>query len=134
MALELFEEGLLTAYKVVELISNKVFKDLYKGKFTDALANIIPNILIENFNEDYSGQGRDKEINEYVMNIGEELITARRKAVKALEHLNLLELSSDISEIIRIRNKVGAHSSISNPQVEIETVANTQYIAKKNTN
>ncbi|MEG7283638.1 hypothetical protein [Bacillus sp. 0909A] len=129
--LELFEESLLTAYKIIELISNKVFKDIYKEKFSGALADIIPNFLKENFNENYSGQGKDNEINGYVINMGEELITARRKAVKALEHLNLLDLQDEIGEVIRIRNKVGAHSSISNPQVDIETVANTQNIARK---
>lgn len=131
MELELFEDSFLTAFKPVELISNYIYKTNYQDDFNKHISNVVPNILTELFNEEYRDENKDKEINDAVMNALANIITQRRKISKSLSYLDLTDLNKDIGNLVRLRNRVGAHANSRSLSVDMDASVECLSICRK---
>lgn len=129
--LELWEESFLTAFKPIELISNYIYKKEYQIDFNNRINDVVPKILKNHFGEIYRDENKDKEISQSVINTLEELLTLRRKISKTLGFLKLDRIKDEIGQVVRLRNKVGAHSNSGKLKLNIDDALKCQRISKE---
>lgn len=131
MELELHEESFLTAFKPIELISNYIYKNNYQQDFNEYIQNIVPEMLKKLFDEEYRYENKDKEINIKTKAALESILTQRRKISKTLGFLDLNSIKDEIGELVRLRNKIGAHGNSGKLVLTIDESLNCQKICKR---
>ncbi|MFJ7364032.1 hypothetical protein ACIQWQ_07860 [Peribacillus frigoritolerans] len=130
MELELHEDSFLTAFKPIELIANYIYKNNYQQEFNEYIGKLVPQLLKELFDEEYRDENKDKEINMTTIATLENVQTQRRKISKTLGFLNLNSLKDEIGQVVRLRNKIGAHGNSGKLILGIDESLNCQKICK----
>ncbi|MFJ8513401.1 hypothetical protein [Lysinibacillus xylanilyticus] len=129
--LELYEEAFLSVFKTIELISNDIYKNYYKDDFDNTVAQVIPNLLSELFQEEYQNSANDKDTNDSIVPILERLITLRRKIKMTLSYLKLNDEFDNFGKLVQLRNQVAAHGTSSNKKIGMREYADCMKLSKK---
>ncbi|WP_226683461.1 hypothetical protein [Sutcliffiella horikoshii] len=129
--LELYEEAYLTFYKAIELIVNHLYTKVYAHQFEQEIENIMNIFLKNTFNESYQGKNNDVEIYKSIHKSLLGAVTARRKLIKVISHLDISELEKEAGKVVQKRNKIAAHANTKNNVLDINDVMQCGHLASR---